>query len=351
MTSVRARVPATSANLGPGFDTLGLALNIYNYVTISDAVAGRDSIAIRGQGSELASSLTVSATNIAAIAVRHLFHFLGEPVAPFVLTLENEIPLARGLGSSAAARVGALVAANEWLRQRGGRSVSPSQLVTLATQLEGHPDNVAAALLGGLVVSTVVESQHSAHARERDAEPDETPINIPERAAPAYHDPAAQEVIELALAAKLPVREFPGFVVFIPDTELATSAARAVLPDVVFRADATFNMARTALLLTALATEQWDLLGEALRDRLHQDHRAKLMPGFTAMLHAAEAAGAYGATLSGAGPSVLAWLPPHDAALNQGVCQAMQDAAANHEVFGQARPVGVDWEGCVVVTG
>ena len=231
------------------------------------------------------------------------------------MTLENGIPLSRGLGSSAAARSGALVAVNEYLKRAGRRFATQSELVTLATQLEGHPDNVAAALLGGLVASTKVE----------------------------------RESVVSALAVRLEVQRFPRLLVFIPDSELATSASRSVLPDAVFRADAVFNVSHTALLVAALASERWDALPEALCDRLHQDHRAQLMPGFTAMLRAAREAGAYGATLSGAGPTVLAWIPAGEDAVADEVRQAMETAAAEHEVFGRAVQVEVDFDGTVVV--
>lgn len=318
--SVRVRVPASSANLGPGFDALGLALNVYNYVTLEESGshdlhdAQPVSVRVSGEG---AGSLTGSDDNIAIIAVRHLWRALGYEDAqnvPFCLTLENAIPLSRGLGSSAAARVGALVAANEWARRRGHRAASRAELVTLATQLEGHPDNVAAALLGGLVASTKTENEGEIGA----------------------------------IALTLHVTEFPRLLVFIPDSELATSEARSVLPDAVFRADATFNVSRTALLLAALFSGRWDALPEALRDCLHQNHRAKLMPGFLPMLRAAHDAGAFGATLSGAGPTVLAWLP-HDETIIAEVKTALENAAAEHEVFGRVREVEVDREGCVVV--
>lgn len=315
--SVRVRVPASSANLGPGFDALGVALNIYNFVTLeeSDGFASLQFVVrVSGEGE---GSLTGNDDNIALIAVRHLWRFLGyEDLAemPFCLTLENAIPLSRGLGSSAAARVGALMAANEWVRRRGKHAASRAELVTLATQLEGHPDNVAAALLGGLVASTKVETDNQIGA----------------------------------LALPLHVTEFPRLLVFIPDSELATSEARSVLPDAIFLADATFNVSRTALLMAALASGRWDTLHEALRDRLHQDHRAQLMPGFMPMLHAAREAGAYGATLSGAGPTVLAWLPSEDNIVAE-VKTALENAAVEHEVFGHVREVEVDRDGCVVM--
>jgi homoserine kinase len=312
MPVVRVRVPASSANLGPGFDTLGLALNLYNYVTITESNSGDDQVTASGEGADV---LHDTESNIALKAARLLLQWSGAPPVPLHLHLENNIPLARGLGSSSAARVGALVAANEWSQGVGGKPCSQAEILTLATQLEGHPDNVAAALMGGLVVSTTREAANG---------------------------------ISEALGVQMPIEQFPAFVVFIPDTELATKSARAVLPDAVFRTDAVFNVARTGLLLSVLATQRWELLSEALRDRLHQDHRAALMPGFIAILQSAHDAGAYGATLSGAGPTILAWLP-HDEQVIAEVAQTMQDCAAEHEVFGQSRVMEVDAAGCVVV--
>jgi homoserine kinase len=312
--SVRVRVPASSANLGPGFDALGLALDIYNYVCVDEAGvsgAAHDTLRVVGEG---AGTLVCDADNIAFVAARRMLEWAGHPNVPLHLTLENNIPLSRGLGSSAAARVGALVAVNEWLRRRHWRTATRSELVSLASELEGHPDNVAAALLGGLVASCEVEEGGK----------------------------------KSAMALHLHIERFPRLMVFIPDSELATSAARGVLPDAIFRADATFNITRTALLLASLTTGRWDVLPEALRDCLHQPHRAQLMPGFLPMLHAAREAGAYGATLSGAGPTVLAWMPDGDEELAGEVRQALETAAAQHEVFGQTRDVQVDLHGCVV---
>lgn len=312
MTSMRVRVPATSANLGPGFDALGLALQLYNHVTIGPAEGGADAAVTTGEG---AGTLSSDADNIAVIAARTLLRELNAPASPFRLQLENSIPLSRGLGSSAAARAGALVAANQWARVQGWGSLTTSQLVSLATRLEGHPDNVAAALLGGLVASAAIGGEGT-------------------------------EVS--AVAARVPVPRFPSLVVFIPSTELATKTARAVLPDAVFRADATFNVARASLLVAALAAERWDLLPEALQDKLHQEHRAVLMPGYHALVRAALEVGAYGATLSGAGPSVLAWLLPDEKVLRE-ARQAMEEAAAEHEVFGEARTLEVDLGGAQII--
>jgi homoserine kinase len=325
--SIRVRVPATTANLGPGFDTLGLALQVHNFVSLQQSPSGIDEIIARGEG---ASTLVAAhpENNIALIAARALLDMVDAPRVPLQLTLENAIPLARGLGSSSAARMGALFAANEWARQNLGKSVETSTLLNLATQLEGHPDNVAPALLGGLVVAAATEkSKQSDHG-----------------------DSTQQRV----LALRVPVESFPRLVVFVPESELETREARAVLPDVVFRKNATFNIARASLLVGVLASGAWqeqpELLREALKDELHQEHRAVLMPAYECATHAAISNGALGATLSGAGPSILAWLPDHDEVVAE-VCLAMQEAAANCEVFGNAREVLVDLQGCVVIEG
>lgn len=334
MPTVRVRVPATSANLGPGFDALGLALNIYNRLTIeSDAQgAGAPDDHLEGQSGqrrseamvtvtgEGAGSLTTGEDNIAVVAVRRLLSHLGLAGPGFRLHLENQIPLSRGLGSSAAARIGALCAANEWLRRLGHSPAGSQEILSLATSLEGHPDNAAAALLGGLVASTSVTAD-------------------------AQEDVASES--DLALAVRMSTASFPRLLVFIPHTELSTATARGVLPEAVFRTDAVFNISRTALLLAALSTGRWQLLREALQDRLHQEHRSSLMPGLPSIIRAAREAGAYGATLSGAGPSVLAWLPD-DAEIVAEAGQAMADAAAEHEVFGTVRETAMDLEGCVV---
>jgi homoserine kinase len=310
---VRVRVPATSANLGPGFDTLGLAFRLYNFVTIQGIEGEEDVVTATGQGEGV---LPIGNTNIAMVAARRLLESVGAPDMPLHLHLENRIPLSRGLGSSAAARVGAIVAANAWAQQFGYKGATSEEMLALATQLEGHPDNIAAAQLGGLVVSAMGEG-------------------------------ADQSTLTPVWASRLPVEKWPRFVVFIPEAELATKTARGVLEDGVFRADANFNIARTALLLVALTNGDWHLLPEALRDKLHQQHRSVLMPGFDAITKAARDHGAYNATLSGAGPTILAWLPPSDATAAE-VAQAMNDAAAEHEVFGHTLELGVDLDGCVV---
>ena len=196
-------------------------------------------------------------------------------------------------------------------QQIHSKSADQSTLLTLATKLEGHPDNVAPALLGGLIISLTREFGE-------------------------------------VLASRAPVQKFPRLVVFIPQSELETKTARGILPTHVSMIDATFNIARASFLVNTLIKEEWEYLGEALRDKLHQDHRAALMPAYDGVVRTATLAGALGATLSGAGPCVLAWLPNETSVVENAII-AMQNAAAESGILGAAQEVAVDEEGCVVV--
>jgi homoserine kinase len=257
---ITVRVPATSANLGPGFDSIGLALDFWNEVSV--ARSSLPQIAISGEGE---GRLATDAANLAYRAVRVVADLAGERGA-FRLVLRNRIPLARGLGSSSAAIVGGLYAADRLL----GSRLSTERLITLAAELEGHPDNVAAALLGGLVIAC----QTSAGVTW----------------------------------ARLDAPRWP-VVIGVPAEESPTRAARDRLPAKVSRADAVANLSRCALLVAAVATGRHELLREAMSDRLHEPYRRDSVPGYHAVREAALAAGAWGVALSGAGPSILAFGP------------------------------------------
>jgi homoserine kinase len=294
---VHVRVPATSANLGPGFDALGLALALYNEVTAAEA----DSVSVRIEG-EGAGRLPPNSHNVVARGVRQAYEAAGRPFRGVALTCVNRVPAARGLGSSAAAWVGGLVAGNALL----GEPLSREALLALAARAEGHPDNVAAALLGGLTVCC-------AHGDGRVA------------------------------TVSLPVPGGVRWVVLVPEVTSATAEARAVLPQSVPRADAVFNVQRVALLLAALQAGRLDVLGIALDDRLHQPYRLKLFPWMPAVADAARAAGALGCVLSGAGPSLLAAV--RDEA--DVVARSMEGALATAGVRGRAWAFAVDTEGAV----
>jgi homoserine kinase len=305
--TVRVRVPASSANLGPGFDCLGLALRLHNFVSV--ASAERDGVSASGEGEHMVPRGPAVEKNIAVIAVRRLCESLKLPPTPLHFHLENAVPLSRGLGSSSAARVGALVAANHWLAHHRGRSASPRQLLELADELEGHPDNVAAALLGGLTVASRIGGR--------------------------------------TLARRFEAEQLPGFAVFVPDAHLETKTARGVLPESVPRGDAIFNVGATALLLSALRDGAWDELSLCLQDRLHQEQRAPLIPAFGAIRAALrDDERCLGVTISGAGPTVLVWLRPGADAPQ--VLASMRHAAQEAGVAGRALELEVDTQGCVL---
>ncbi|MBI2156382.1 MAG: homoserine kinase [Candidatus Rokubacteria bacterium] len=293
---VHVTVPATSANLGPGFDALGLALALHN--EISAAEADRVSVAIEGEG---AARLPKSADNVVARGVRLAYEAAGRPFRGCELRCVNRVPTARGLGSSAAAWVGGLVAGNALL----GGPLSKDALLALAARAEGHPDNVAAALLGGLTVSCA----------------------------------AGDAVTAIALPVPAALR----WVALIPEATSATAEARAVLPASVPRADAVFNVQRVALLLASLQAGRPAALAVALEDRLHQPYRLRLFPWLTAVAAAARAAGALGCVLSGAGPSALA-VTAGDAAP---VARAMEAALQRAGLGGTARAFDVDTTGAI----
>lgn len=293
---MHVRVPASSANLGPGFDALGLALALYNEV-IAEEASGV-TVTVEGEGS---GRLAPGEKNVVARGVRLVYDTAGRPFTGIALTCVNRIPLARGLGSSAAAWVGGLVAGNALL----GAPLDPPALLTLAARAEGHPDNVAAALLGGLTVSSM------------------TPDGV--------------TAVSLGVPGRLT------WVVLIPEVTSATSEARAVLPATVPRQDAVFNVQRVALLLAALQSGRLDALEGALDDRLHQPYRLKLFPWMTNVIAAARAAGALGCVLSGAGPALLA-------VVNGGgeeVARAMEEALRAAGVGGRARSLAVDTTGAL----
>ena len=293
---VHVTVPATSANLGPGFDALGLALALHNEVTAVEAEGVR--VRIEGEGGR---RLPRGADNVVARGVRLAYEAAGRHFRGCDLHCVNRVPTARGLGSSAAAWVGGLVAGNALL----GAPLSREALLGLAARAEGHPDNVAAALYGGLTVSCA------------DA--------------------------DTVTAVALPVPATLGWVVLIPAVTSATAEARAVLPPSVPLADAVFNVQRVALLLASLQAGRVDALGRALDDRLHQPYRLRLFPWMPDVVAAARAAGALGCVLSGAGPTLLAVVLGD----SRGVGGAMEAALRRAGIEGVARALAVDAEGTV----
>ncbi len=276
LSRVTVRDPATSANLGAGFDCLGLALSVHNLVEMAE-IPGGLRVAVEGEG---AGRLPAGPDNLAVRAAEHLFAAAGRRPRGLGLRLVNRIPPSRGLGSSSAAIVGALVAANELV----GRPLGRDELLHLAVSLERHPDNVTPALFGGVTVAATVSGPASASS------PEPTPAE--ERTVYVRFDPPAA----LALA------------VIVPDAPLSTEEARRALPPRVSRGDAVFNLQRACLLVAALQAGRLDLLPDALDDRLHQPYRGPLLPGLAEVLAGGRRPGLLGVTLSGSGSTVLAWL-------------------------------------------
>lgn len=258
--TVKVSVPASSANLGPGFDVLGLSLNLRN--TVSVAASERDTVTITGEGSQ---RLAHRHHNLVVRSMDHFYEHIGAVRPALEIGMTNIVPLSRGLGSSSAAIVGGLWAANLF----SGAGLSKEEVFPLAVELEGHPDNVAAALFGGLTV--------------------------------AYKSKAGYAALSLKPSERLRA------VLLIPSFKLSTAAARKALPERVSYQDAVFNISRSCLLISLLTGQSGVPDRLAFEDRLHQPYRAGLIEDFNDILEECYAAGAIGAALSGAGPTVIAF--------------------------------------------
>ena len=259
--------PATTANLGPGFDCLGMALDIWNRLEVYPGITHSDGpmVEVIGEGT---GELATGPDNLVYRAMAFLFNEACQEMPPVHLRCHNEIPLKRGMGSSAAAIAGGLVAANAWCAQEFSREFSSNELLEMAVTIEGHPDNVAAAVLGGLRLVVAEEDRIFT-----------APVDVP---------PEIRAVL------------------FIPDIRISTDDSRSVLPQTVTRADAVYNMSRASLLVAAMATNRPEYLAEATKDRLHQPYRQDLFPPMKLLFQAAMDAGALGVFLSGSGSAVLA---------------------------------------------
>ena len=294
---ISVRVPATSGNLGPGYDAVGLALSLSMRIGLDRSP--HPEIEIRGTGADL---IPRGPEHPAYRAARFVAELVGESDAHFRLVQENSIPPTRGLGGSAAALVGGAVAANDLF---GGQIAAPD-LLNIVCELDGHPDNAAPALLGGLVIGTL------------------TPVGVS--------------------AVRLEPKDLK-VVVAVPDFAVSTTAARRALPDSVPHRDAAFNVGRSGLLLGALATGEYHLLRVAMQDRLHQPYRSHLVPGLEDVIEVALETGAHGACLSGSGPTVLAFAPETGA---REIASAMRATFEARGVRAEAWPLDVDLAGARV---
>jgi homoserine kinase len=288
------RVPATSANLGPGFDALGLALDLWNEtVFTTDVVTDgktdkRIFLRIQGEGVGL---LAPNDRNLIVRMAQRLAERLGKTLPPFRAACINRIPLSSGLGSSAATILTGLLAGNTLLEN----PLSQEEILDLASELEGHPDNAAPALLGGLVVSTVEEGK--------------------------------------VIARPIPIRSEICITISLPNFYITTRQARAALPRKVSVKNAVHNISRAVLVTEAFRTGDLSLLGKAMTDRLHQPYRLKLIPGAESAMEAAKEAGAAAVALSGAGPSLIAFSSKAEAGIGDAMKHTFEAAGLSTRVF------------------
>jgi homoserine kinase len=291
LMKIIVKVPATSANLGPGFDALGLALDLWNEATFRSTKDKKISVAVEGEGE---GELPSDQSNAVAEAALQVYELAGKPCNGLKIHCLNRVPLGSGLGSSSAAMLTGMLGANALL----GEPFSREEILKLAIETEGHPDNVAPAMLGGLVASIIHESH----------------------------------VVSLRLTLTGTHIPFHITVVF-PDFDFPTKQARALLPQRVDRKDAIYNISRAVIVTEAFRQGDLDMLAEAMNDRLHQPYRLPLIPGAQAAMEAMKAAGASGVALSGAGPSLIAFSTKRETAIGKAGQQAFTEAALESRVF------------------
>lgn len=267
---VSVKTPATIANLGPGFDSFGLAIPLYNVISVEETVLPGSGIEINvineknNDDNEIADVAT-DKSNIVYKAIELLYNFIGQVPNELKITIKTQIPIGRGLGSSSSVIVGGLIAANELL----GRPADMKVLMSIATEIEGHPDNITPAFLGGVTIASWEEDGS-------------------------------------VIYRKLPWNDEWKLMMCIPDYELSTEISRSVLPKEVPMKDAIFNLKRTAMFVDALYNKDEELLKASLKDRLHQPYREKLVPGLSDIMNNLKHTnGVIGTVLCGAGPSIM----------------------------------------------
>jgi homoserine kinase len=310
--NITIKVPATSANLGPGFDALGLALDLWNETRFSTDVGTDERIAstdrtadermrstdgrtdkrmvvhIQGEGAGL---LAPNDRNLIVRTARKLAEHVGKTLPPFHAECINQIPLSSGLGSSAATILTGLLAGNTLLEN----PLSNEEIMNLGAEMEGHPDNAAPALLGGLVLSTVEAGK--------------------------------------VIAQQIPIGMDVCITVALPNFYITTKQARASLPKKISMKNAVHNISRAVLVTEAFRTGDLDLLGKAMTDRLHQPYRLKLIPGAGSAMEAAKEAGAAAVALSGAGPSLIAFSSKAEAGIGESMKRAFEAAGLSTRLF------------------
>lgn len=297
---IRVKVPATTANMGPGYDVLGMALSQYS--TFQCQEDDKISLSIKGLESEKLVNQDHEA-NLVVRSMNHLFKYVDKYPKGYKLEIINDIPLARGMGSSASAIVGGLLVANYLV----GANLDQDEILKLATQIEGHPDNVAPALMGNIVLSTKA--------------PDDQVI---------YHS----------------IKPFDDLtcVLFIPDYEVSTSMSRAVLPQSISMADAVHTSGYLSLMLAGFMTGNKDLIGQTMVDRLHEPYRKGLIKNFDDFKAFALEAGAFAFSLSGSGSTIIAYCD-HDSAPH--VKRAFEEVSQKYSISGTSKIIAPCSQGAV----
>lgn len=253
---IRVRVPATSANIGPGFDALGMAFDLYNTYSFEKMPSGLE---ITGCPQEYCNE-----NNLVFTSFKKALEYMNKDLDfGLRIHIESDIPVSRGLGSSAVCIVGGIKGASELM----GGNLSPDEIIEIATEIEGHPDNIAPAVLGGVVISIMEDNR-------------------------VFHN-------------QIEVKGELKYMALIPDFPLSTEKARAVLPTSFSRQDAIYNLSRVSLLVSALANGRFDLIKYAIKDKLHQPYRGDLIPGYHEIMDKCEEFGSLGTYLSGAGPTIM----------------------------------------------
>lgn len=310
---VSVKVPATTANIGPGFDCMGMALPIYNTITIEETV-------LPGTGVEInviADSDTIDQLSLDHVpcdensivykAVELLYNSIGQTPSELRINIHSNIPVARGLGSSSSVIVGALIAANELL----GRPADEVALLSIACEIEGHPDNITPAIVGGLVISSQEEDGRVVYRKLK--WPDNWAVTV-----------------------------------CVPDFELSTDIARSVLPTEVPIKDAVFNAQRLAMFVEAIHTEDAELMKLALKDKLHQPYRMKLVPGLDKIIaNLKHFDNVLGCVLSGAGSSILVISEKNDL---EKVRNVVRDTWADQNIKCVIKTLSVENNGAQIIS-
>lgn len=294
---INIRVPATTANIGPGFDCLGIALNLYNDISICEIDRG---LKIEALGNT--KDIPLNYDNLIYKSMKHIFNITGINPKGVQIVQKVNIPLSRGLGSSSTCIAAGVVAANELI----GKPLSFDEMLNEAVKLEGHPDNIAPTFLGGMVASIGVNEKY--------------------------------------IYKKFPVSEKFKFIALIPDFRLSTQKARGVLPSNYERKDVVYNIGRAVLLVDALKNGEQENLGEFLKDKIHQPYRKKLINYFDDIYFFCISKGAYGVYLSGAGPTIMVIADP-----KSNIHQDIKSFLINNGLGWGIKELDVDNEGITII--